>query len=353
MTVRDRASTISILYDTPPGGALRVRPGSGPGRGPRAAEGPGPGLPDLPGADPLGPLLDAHDWTLSPKTRTQLPYEAFYTAMTIPEMSYDVSKRLMNSLRVHKADPEARTLRLCSSEFGFDPHPAAEQVREPLGAGLHPRRARILREVLRGPGHGLAPAPGETRRRLALRLPAGLDLRAPRAPMCVRKRKMTRSIYFFGGGKADGNGNMKDLLGGKGAGLAEMTNAGLPVPPGFTISTAVCNIYYKRRREDPRRDRQRDREAPEEARKGRRARSSGRPTNPLLVSVRSGAKFSMPGMMDTILNLGLNDDAGRRPEGARRRTAASPSTAIAASSRCSATSCSRSRRTRSSTSSRR
>jgi len=67
-----------------------------------------------------GRYSNAHDWTLSPKTRTQLPYEAFYTAMTIPEMSYDVSKRLMSSLRVHKADPEARTLRLCSSEFGFD-----------------------------------------------------------------------------------------------------------------------------------------------------------------------------------------------------------------------------------------
>ena len=91
--------------------------------------------------------------------------------------------------------------------------------------------------------------------------------------------------------------------------------------------------------------RRRDDGAPAEAREGWPARSSARPTNPLLVSVRSGAKFSMPGMMDTILNLGLNDADGRGPEGADRATAASPSTATAASSRCSATSCSRSRRT--------
>jgi len=101
---------------------------------------------------------------------------------------------------------------------------------------------------------------------------------------------------------------MKELLGGKGAGLAEMTNAGLPVPPGFTISTEVCSIYYKENRKIPGAI---DREIGEQLKKLEKAAGAtlGSTRNPLLVSVRSGAKFSMPGMMDTILNLGLNDDA--------------------------------------------
>jgi pyruvate,orthophosphate dikinase len=120
--------------------------------------------------------------------------------------------------------------------------------------------------------------------------------------------KSNKHVYFFGGGKADGNRNMKDLLGGKGAGLAEMTNAGLPVPPGFTISTEVCTIYYKENRKIPAAI---DREIGEQLKKLEQAAGAtlGSTKNPLLVSVRSGAKFSMPGMMDTILNLGLNDDA--------------------------------------------
>src|SRR3954454_24862647 len=123
-------------------------------------------------------------------------------------------------------------------------------------------------------------------------------------------------VYFFGSGKADGNRNMKDLLGGKGAGLAEMTNAGLPVPPGCTISTEVCNIYYKEQRRIPGTI---DREIADHVRKLEKAAGAtlGSARNPLLVSVRSGAKFSMPGMMDTILNLGLNDDA---VEGLKART---------------------------------
>ena len=117
-------------------------------------------------------------------------------------------------------------------------------------------------------------------------------------------------------GKADGNRSMKDLLGGKGSGLAEMTNAGLPVPPGFTISTEVCNIYYKEKQKIPAAI---DREIDEHVKKLEKAAGAtlGSTENPLLVSVRSGAKFSMPGMMDTILNLGLNDDA---VEGLKRRT---------------------------------
>ena len=110
---------------------------------------------------------------------------------------------------------------------------------------------------------------------------------------------------------------MKDLLGGKGSGLAEMTNAGLPVPPGFTISTEVCNIYYKEKAQDPGGDRSRDRRAASQKLEKAAGATLGSTDNPLLVSVRSGAKFSMPGMMDTILNLGLNDDA---VEGLKRRT---------------------------------
>jgi pyruvate,orthophosphate dikinase len=128
--------------------------------------------------------------------------------------------------------------------------------------------------------------------------------------------KARKHVYFFGNGKADGNRNMKDLLGGKGSGLAEMTNAGLPVPPGFTITTEVCNIYYEQKRKIPAAI---DREIDENVRKLEKAAGAklGSPDNPLLVSVRSGAKFSMPGMMDTILNLGLTDET---VEGLKRRT---------------------------------
>jgi pyruvate,orthophosphate dikinase len=129
-------------------------------------------------------------------------------------------------------------------------------------------------------------------------------------------KKRNQHVFFFGSGRADGNRNMKDLLGGKGAGLAEMTNAGLPVPPGFTISTEVCSIYYQEKAKIPPAI---DREIAEHVKRLEKAAGAtlGSNENPLLVSVRSGAKFSMPGMMDTILNLGLNDDA---VEGLKRRT---------------------------------
>jgi pyruvate,orthophosphate dikinase len=128
--------------------------------------------------------------------------------------------------------------------------------------------------------------------------------------------KSRQHVYFFGDGKADGNRHMKDLLGGKGSGLAEMTNAGLPVPPGFTISTAVCTIYYEQKAKIPAAI---DREIEQNLKKLEKAAGAtlGSTENPLLVSVRSGAKFSMPGMMDTILNLGLNDQA---VEGLKSRT---------------------------------
>ncbi len=117
---------------------------------------------------------------------------------------------------------------------------------------------------------------------------------------------MTKYVYAFGGGTADGHGGMKDTLGGKGAGLAEMCRAGVPVPPGFTISTEVCNIYFKNDRKVPAAIEAEVKSALAglEAAMGQKL---GDATNPLLVSVRSGAKFSMPGMMDTVLNLGLND----------------------------------------------
>jgi pyruvate,orthophosphate dikinase len=117
----------------------------------------------------------------------------------------------------------------------------------------------------------------------------------------------TKYVYFFGGGKADGNGKMKDDLGGKGAGLAEMTNAGLPVPPGFTIQTEACREYMRSGHASNEVDREmEDALARLEQLQGQKL---GKGDNPLLVSVRSGAKFSMPGMMDTILNLGLNDQS--------------------------------------------
>jgi pyruvate,orthophosphate dikinase len=117
----------------------------------------------------------------------------------------------------------------------------------------------------------------------------------------------TKYVFSFGGGKADGNGKMKDELGGKGAGLAEMTNAGLPVPPGFTIQTEACREYMRQGGVSDEVDRQM--ESALQRLESLQGQKLGKGDNPLLVSVRSGAKFSMPGMMDTILNLGLNDES--------------------------------------------
>ena len=118
---------------------------------------------------------------------------------------------------------------------------------------------------------------------------------------------MTKWVYTFGDGKAEGRGNMRELLGGKGAGLAEMAGLGLPVPPGFTISTEVCSYFYANGSNYPP-----DLEAQVNAALDHIARLVGKKfgdrENPLLVSVRSGARASMPGMMDTVLNLGLNDE---------------------------------------------
>ncbi|MFB3851435.1 MAG: pyruvate, phosphate dikinase [Acidobacteriota bacterium] len=117
---------------------------------------------------------------------------------------------------------------------------------------------------------------------------------------------MNKWVYFFGEGKAEGNGKMKELLGGKGAGLAEMTNLGIPVPPGFTITTEVCTYFYQNNKTYPKDLEEQLKKALLKVEKIM-GRKFGDPSNPLLFSVRSGARASMPGMMDTILNLGLND----------------------------------------------
>jgi len=115
-----------------------------------------------------------------------------------------------------------------------------------------------------------------------------------------------KRVYFFGGGKAEGNAKMKELLGGKGANLAEMTSLGVPVPPGFTIATKVCDEYYRNKGKWPKGLAE---EVDTNVAKLEKAMNAklGDPDKPLLVSVRSGAAVSMPGMMDTVLNLGLND----------------------------------------------
>src|SRR3712207_3190058 len=116
---------------------------------------------------------------------------------------------------------------------------------------------------------------------------------------------MTKWVYTFGDGKAEGQSSMRDLLGGKGANLAEMSNLGLPVPPGFTISTEVCTDYYEHGRSYP--QDLADQVAAALARVGQlTGRAFGDSESPLLVSFRSGSRASKPVMMDTVLNLGLN-----------------------------------------------
>src|SRR5580700_9250886 len=116
----------------------------------------------------------------------------------------------------------------------------------------------------------------------------------------------SKYVYSFGTGSAEGDGTKKDTLGGKGAGLAEMSRAGLPVPPGFTIATNVCTIYFKNNNHVPD-EIQKEIDVAIGKLEKQMGQKLGDAANPLLLSVRSGAKFSMPGMMNTILNLGLND----------------------------------------------
>jgi pyruvate,orthophosphate dikinase len=125
-------------------------------------------------------------------------------------------------------------------------------------------------------------------------------------PVGDKKIEMKKYVYSFGGGAADGDSKMRDVLGGKGSGLAEMSRAGVPVPPGFTISTEVCNLFFENGNKVPK---EVDHEIHEALAKLETlmGKKLGGEDDPLLVSVRSGAKFSMPGMMNTILNLGLTD----------------------------------------------
>ena len=140
-----------------------------------------------------------------------------------------------------------------------------------------------------------------------------------------------KRVYTFGDGKAEGNAEMRNLLGGKGANLAEMNLLGMPVPPGFTITTEVCNQYTASGRDEVVRlinDDVRKAISHVEALTGK---TFNDPKNPLLVSVRSGARASMPGMMDTVLNLGMQLSS-LFPR--RAATRVSPGTAIAVLSRC-------------------
>jgi pyruvate,orthophosphate dikinase len=143
-------------------------------------------------------------------------------------------------------------------------------------------------------------------KRVSAKLKKQAVRRAPARKPAAKPGK-TKWVYAFGGGRAEGKASMRNLLGGKGAGLAEMAQLGLPVPPGFTITTEVCGYYYAHEQQYPK-----DLAAQVEkalAQVGRvTGKSFGVKANPLLVSVRSGARASMPGMMDTVLNLGLNDE---------------------------------------------
>src|SRR4029450_6396848 len=149
------------------------------------------------------------------------------------------------------------------------------------------------------------------RRKSTVRKPLGRTSKRPKLQASrsarVKKTKKPRYVYYFGDGQADGSGSMKSLLGGKGANLHEMTRIGLPVPPGFTITTEVCTHFYAHNRTYPR-----ELEAEVAAALAKVEKSVGKKfgdeERPLLVSVRSGARDSMPGMMDTILNLGMNDE---------------------------------------------
>src|SRR3954470_5262853 len=123
-----------------------------------------------------------------------------------------------------------------------------------------------------------------------------------------QKSKTPKYVYNFAAGKADGNGSMKPLLGGKGANLAEMTRIGLPVPPGFTITTEVCTYFYDHKKTYPPELQAQIEAGVRNMEKIMGTKFGDTTKMPLLVAVRSGARDSMPGMMDTILNLGLNDE---------------------------------------------
>ncbi|HJT79623.1 MAG TPA: pyruvate, phosphate dikinase [Chthoniobacterales bacterium] len=155
----------------------------------------------------------------------------------------------------------------------------------------------IARSKRRAARPARTPAKLKTSRRLGVKKATG------------RTAKSTKYVYYFGDGRADGDGKMKGLLGGKGANLAEMTRIGLPVPPGFTISTEVCTYFYAHKRSYPPQMQPQVEEGIRRMEKIMGTTFGDTKSLPLLVAVRSGARDSMPGMMDTILNLGLNDES--------------------------------------------
>jgi pyruvate,orthophosphate dikinase len=163
-------------------------------------------------------------------------------------------------------------------------------------ASAHPVRGKLARAASAAKQ---AAAPGKRAAAPAKRTEAP----AKKTAAAVR----AKWVYAFGGGKAAGRAGMRDLLGGKGAGLAEMASLGLPVPPGFTITTEACNHYYQQGQSYPG-DLKGQVEKGLATIEGQTGKIFGDPSSPLLVSVRSGARASMPGMMDTVLNLGLNDE---------------------------------------------
>jgi pyruvate,orthophosphate dikinase len=144
------------------------------------------------------------------------------------------------------------------------------------------------------------------------RTPSSTGGKKAKAANAARKKKASakapsRQVYFFGGGKADGRADLRDIIGGKGANLAEMTSLGIPVPAGFTISTAVCAEFNALGGKFPKQLKA-DAVTALARVEATMGKHFGDREDPLLVSVRSGARVSMPGMMDTVLNLGLNDE---------------------------------------------
>src|SRR4051812_9981837 len=145
---------------------------------------------------------------------------------------------------------------------------------------------------------------------MAKKTPVKKSAKKPAKPAAKQSTaKSAKYVYTWGAGKADGNGSMKALLGGKGANLAEMTRIGLPVPPGFTITTEVCTYYYAHKKTYPKELQGQMEAGVANMEKIMGTKFGATEGMPLLVAVRSGARDSMPGMMDTILNLGLNDQS--------------------------------------------
>ncbi|HUU44951.1 MAG TPA: pyruvate, phosphate dikinase [Acidobacteriota bacterium] len=191
--------------------------------------------------------------------------------------------------------------------------PGTKAAKPAAGATAGAKRAKAATKAKALPGSASVAAPAAGRPATRVSIPAPAPVTAPQAQKGDKDKRTRKGasdikklVYFFAPGEVEGDATMRDLLGGKGAGLAGMAQAKLPVPPGFTITTEACNLFYgnRMRLPQPLKTALKEYMRRIEAAMGRKFGSSDKP---LLVSVRSGAKFSMPGMMDTILNLGLSD----------------------------------------------